>query len=324
MYIKKIKIGNIEIKNNLFLAPMAGITDKSFRYICIEQNVGLVYTEMISSKGIYYNDKKTLDLMELDNNNMPRAVQIFGNDPYIISEAIKKIEDGFEIIDINMGCPAPKITNNGEGSALLKNSKIIREIVTSAVKATNKAITVKIRKGWDDTTINATEVAKIIEESGAKAITIHGRTRQEFYSGKSDLDIIKKVKETVKIPVIGNGDIEDYETAKNMFEYTNVDAIMIGRASLGNPWIFNKIIQKDKNNIDIEISNKEKFNMIINHYNLLIKNKGEYTAIREMRKHVAWYIKGMKNNSNMKNCINQLEDIEAIYKLLEEYFVKQE
>jgi len=320
MYIKKIKIGNVEIKNNIFLAPMAGITDKAFRKICAEQNAGLVYTEMISSKGIYYNDKKTIELMDTDIEGMPRAVQIFGNDPYIISEAIRKIEDNADIIDINMGCPAPKVTSNGEGSSLLKEPKLIGDIVRSAVSSTNKPITVKIRKGWDDTQVNASEVAKIIEEAGASLITIHGRTRQEFYSGTCDLDIIRQVKESVSIPVIGNGDIEDYESAKKMFDYTNVDGIMIGRASLGNPWVFNKIIEKDLNNIDIEISDKEKYEMILKHYELCIKNKGEYTAIREMRKHIAWYIKGMKNNSNMKNIINSLENIDEIYKVLKEYF----
>ncbi|MBE5821691.1 MAG: tRNA dihydrouridine synthase DusB [Clostridiales bacterium] len=315
-----MKIGNVEIKNNIFLAPMAGITDKAFRKICAEQNAGLVYTEMISSKGIYYNDKKTIELMDTDIEGMPRAVQIFGNDPYIISEAIRKIEDNADIIDINMGCPAPKVTSNGEGSSLLKEPKLIGDIVRSAVSSTNKPITVKIRKGWDDTQVNASEVAKIIEEAGASLITIHGRTRQEFYSGTCDLDIIRQVKESVSIPVIGNGDIEDYESAKKMFDYTNVDGIMIGRASLGNPWVFNKIIEKDLNNIDIEISDKEKYEMILKHYELCIKNKGEYTAIREMRKHIAWYIKGMKNNSNMKNIINSLENIDEIYKVLKEYF----
>lgn len=320
MYIKKIKIGNVDIKNNIFLAPMAGITDRAFRRICAEQNAGLVYTEMISSKGIYYNDKKTLELMETDIKDMPRAIQIFGNDPYIISKAVKKIESKADIIDINMGCPAPKVTSNGEGSSLLKDPKLIGEIVKSAVTSTNKPITVKIRKGWDDTQINAVEVAKIIEEAGASAITVHGRTRQEFYSGTCDIDIIKQVKENVNIPVIGNGDIEDYETAKKMFDQTNVDGIMIGRASLGNPWVFNKIIQKDLGNIDIEITDKEKYKMILKHYELSIKNKGEYTAIREMRKHIAWYIKGMKNNSNMKNIINSLENIDEIYAVLKEYF----
>ncbi len=313
--IKKIKIGDIELKNNVFLAPMAGITDKAFRKICVDMGVSLTFSEMISAKGVYYNDAKTLDLIEKNDNEKPYAIQLFGNDPYIIAEAIKKIEHMADIIDINMGCPAPKITNNGEGSALMKNPKLIGEIINAATKATNKPITAKIRKGWDDNSVNAVEVAKIIEENGAKLITIHGRTRSGFYTGKSDLDIIKQVKENVNIPVIGNGDITDYETAKNMFEYTNVDGIMIGRGSLGNPWIFKQIIDNE----NIEISKQEKLDMILNHYNLEIQNKGEYTAIREMRKHICWYIKGLENNTYIKDTINRLEDINEIQNILKDY-----
>ncbi len=321
MYVKKIKIGNVEIKNNIFLAPMAGITDKAFRQICIEQNAGLVYSEMISSKGIYYNDKKTLELMDFNLSDMPKAVQIFGNDPYIISEAIKKIEYNVDIIDINMGCPAPKIVNNNEGSKLMLDPILIGKIVNSAVNATTKPITAKFRKGWDNDNVNAVEIAKIVESEGVKLITIHGRTRQEFYSGIADLDIIKQVKQAVNIPVIGNGDITNFESAKNMFDYTNVDGIMIGRGSLGNPWIFNEIINQDENKEKRVITNKEKLEMILKQYNLVIKYKGEYTAVREMRKHISWYIKGMKNNAQIKNIINTLEDSKQVFQVLNEYFV---
>lgn len=315
MNIKDIKIGELNIKNNVFLAPMAGITDKAFRKICIDMGASLTYSEMISSKGVYYNDKKTLNLIEKNENEKPYAIQLFGNDPYIISEAIKRIEHLGDIIDINMGCPAPKITNNGEGSALMKNPKLIGKIVNMASKTTNKPVTVKIRKGWDDNSENAVEIAKIVEENGAKLITVHGRTRNEFYTGKSDLDIIKEVKQNVNIPVIGNGDIVDVSSANNMFNYTNVDGIMIGRGTLGNPWIFKQLINNDNN----EISKKDKLDMILHHYDLEIQNKGEYTAIREMRKHICWYIKGLKNNTYIKDIINRLENIDEIKKVLIEY-----
>ena len=318
MYIKDIKIGDLNIKNNVFLAPMAGITDKAFRKLCIDMGTSLTYSEMISAKGVYYNDKKTLNLIEKNENEKPYAIQLFGNDPYIISEAIKQIEHLGDIIDINMGCPAPKITNNGEGSSLMKDPNLIGQIINMASKATKKPITAKIRKGWDDDNVNAVEVAKIIEENGAKLITVHGRTRSQFYTGKSDLEIIKKVKENVNIPVIGNGDIIDLESANNMFDYTNVDGIMIGRGALGNPWIFKEII----NNENIDISKKEKLDMILQHYDLEIQKKGEYTAIREMRKHICWYIKGLENNTHIKDIINKLENINEIKQILKDYLEK--
>jgi len=245
MYIKKLKIGNVELENNILLAPMAGVTDLSFRKICKKYgNPGLVCTEMISSKGLYYNDKKTEQFLELSQEKRPIAVQIFGSDPEIMGDTAKKVEKYADIIDINMGCPAPKVVKNGDGSKLLLNLDLIGQIVKKVVESTEKPVTVKIRKGWDNDNIVAVEVAKIIESSGAKAITVHGRTREQYYSGQVDLDIIKKVKQAVKIPVIGNGDVKTAEDAIKMFEYTGVDGIMIGRGILGEPWNIQNIIEK--------------------------------------------------------------------------------
>ena len=251
MYIKPIKIGNIELKNNIFLAPMAGVTDLPFRIICEKFTPGLQYTEMVSSKALYYGDENTKRLLNIDGQTLPVAVQVFGSEPEIITQSITQLKSKFSIIDINMGCPAPKVTKNGDGSSLLKNLDLIYEIVKSAVgvgvpdnpicSRNNNPITVKIRKGWDSNNIVALEVAKAVEEAGASAITVHGRTRDQFYTGQVDLDIIKKVKDEVNIPVVGNGDIADEETAKRMFQETGCDAIMIGRGAIGNPWIFRRI-----------------------------------------------------------------------------------
>ena len=241
MYYHKLKIGNIELENNIILAPMAGITDLAFRKLCKEQGAGLVETEMVSSKAIYYNDEKTLKMLNTDGEKRPISIQIFGNEPDVMAEATKFLNDKADIIDINMGCPAPKVVKNGDGSKLLLNLDLVKEIVESVVKVSKVPVTVKIRKGWDEEHIVAVEAAKIIEKAGASAITIHGRTRTQFYSGNADWDIIRKVKESVSIPVIGNGDIIDGKSAKDMFEKTGVDGIMIGRATLGNPWIFKEI-----------------------------------------------------------------------------------
>ena len=319
MYIKEISIGNIKIKNNIFLAPMAGFADRAFRKICADYGAGLVYTEMVSAKGIVYNDEKTLELVKCDIFNMPRVVQIFGSEPDIISQAIQKIDDYADIIDINMGCPVPKIVNNGEGSALLKNPELVGEIVKAAVKATNKPITVKIRKGFDDFSINCVEIAKIAEMNGAKAITIHGRTRKDFYTGTCDLDCIKSVKEAVSISVIGNGDVVDYESFKRMIDYTGVDAVMIGRGSLGKPWIFKEIIDKENNSELFNIYKKEILEKILEQYNLEIEQKGEYVAVREMRKHICCYVKGMSKNSELKNTINTRDNAKEVFEILKEY-----
>ena len=315
--IKKLKIGNVELENNILLAPMAGVTDKSFRLMCKKySNPGLVYTEMASSKAIFYRDIKTQKLLDIEGEKRPIAIQLFGSDPKVMAASSKEIEKMADIIDINMGCPAPKIVKNGDGSKLLLNPELIGEIIREVVSAVNKPVTVKIRKGWNKDNIVATEVAQIAEEAGASAITIHGRTREEYYSGNVDLDIIKKVKKKVKIPVIGNGDVKSIQDAKKMFEYTGVDGIMIGRGTLGNPWLIGEIISGKEANI----SNEEKFKCIKEHLNLEITEKGEYVGIREFRKHLCWYLKNMKESSKIRAKVNTIENVNELIENLEEYF----
>lgn len=319
MYINSIKIGNVKLENNVFLAPMAGITDQPFRILCKEFGAGLVYTEMISSKGIFYDDSKTKKMMNIDERERPVAVQIFGSDSDIMASMAEKISEEADIIDINMGCPAPKVTKNLDGSKLMLYPDIVDEITKKVVESSKVPVTIKIRKGWDDEHVNAVEIAQIAEKNGISAITVHGRTREQFYTGNADLEIIKKVKEAVKIPVIGNGDITNGETAKRMFEITGCDAIMIGRGSNGNPWIFEEIIKYLNGDLSYKKPTKEEIKqMIYKHLNMLCEYKGEYTAIREMRKQIAWYIKGMPGATQIRNEINKIEEIESLRKKIEE------
>lgn len=318
-----MKIGNIKIENNVFLAPLAGITDMAFRILCKQKGAGLVYSEMVSCKGMYYGDKKTNKLLEISEIERPIAVQIFGSDPDIMSNVVydklNKRED-IDIIDINMGCPVPKIVKNGDGSALLKKPKLIKKIVEALVKVSEKPITVKIRIGWDNDNINAVEISKLVEQAGASAITVHGRTREQYYSGKANWDVIKSVKDKVKIPVIGNGDIFTPEDAKTMIDYTKCDAVMIGRGSRGNPWIFERTIGllKDDKSI-LAPSNEERINMAIKHLELLCSIKREDIAVREMRKHIGWYTKGMKNSAEIRGKINTFVEKEYMVKELINY-----
>ena len=320
MYLKKLKIGNVELDNNIFLAPMAGITDLPFRLICKEFGAGIVCTEMISSKGLFYNDEKTKLLLNMQEEKRPIAVQIFGNDIKAMKYAANYVSDYADIIDINMGCPAPKVVKNGDGSKLLLNLDLAGKIVEEVVKESKVPVTVKFRKGWNEENIVAVEAAKTFEQAGASLITIHGRTREEFYAGKADWDIIRKVKESVKIPVIGNGDVKSPEDAKEMFEQTNVDGIMIGRAALGNPWIFRDIIDYLLGEELQEIENEEKLKIITKHIELAVKEKGEIVGIKEMRKHIAAYIRNMKDASKIRDYINKIENKDELISYLTEYF----
>lgn len=303
-----MKIGNIETKNNVFLAPMAGVTDLVFRVICKEMDCGMVYSEMVSAKGVQHNNKNTKELLKVDERERPVAMQMFGSDPEIMAEMARKLNEyeDIDILDINMGCPAPKIVKNGEGSALTLNPKLVGEIISAVSKASEKPVTVKFRKGFDDQHLNALEIGKIAEESGAKAVTIHGRTREQYYAGKADWDIIKALKEEIKtIPVIGNGDIFTPEDAKNMLEYTGCDAVMIGRGSQGNPFIFKRTVEYLENSILLpEPTWEDRLDIAEKHMDMLADYKGEVIGIREMRKHLGWYIKGLPHSAEMRVKIN--------------------
>ena len=309
-----MRIGNVTLDNNIILAPMAGVTDLPFRLLCKEQGAGLLCMEMVSAKAIYYNNKNTESLMEIDERERPVSLQLFGSDADIMSEMAKKIEEKpFDILDINMGCPVPKVAGNGEGSASMKKPELVREIVSKVVKATCKPVTVKIRKGFDESCVNAVEIAKIIEDCGAAAVAVHGRTREQYYSGRADWDIIRQVKEAVSIPVIGNGDVTGPESAKRMLEETGVDGIMIGRAARGNPWIFGQIKEYLETGIlpqKPELS--EVREMMLRHARMQLECKGEYTGIREMRKHVAWYTAGYPNSAKLRAKINEVETYQEL------------
>ena len=321
MLLNKLKIGNIELENNILLAPMAGITDLPFRLICKQFGVGLVTTEMISSKAILYDDRKTKELMNTTGEKRPISFQIFGSDNEAMAFASRYISNIADIIDINMGCPAPKVTKNGDGSKLLLDLEKAEEVIKSVVSNSKVPVTLKMRAGWDKEHIVAPELAKIAESAGISAITIHGRTRDEFYSGQADLDIIKKVKESVNIPVIGNGDIKDEESAKEMLEKTDVDGIMIGRAALGNPWVFEKIIYYLKTGEKLpDRPLNEKLDLIKKHLELEVEEKGEYTAVREFRKHIAYYTKNLPNSSAFRSSVNVIESKEEFIHKIDEYF----
>lgn len=312
-YIKKLKIGSKTLENNIILAPMAGVTDKAFRIITKPFGPALMYTEMVSGKGLLYKNKKTQVLLDVLDEEKPTAAQIFGHEPDVMAKiANDALSSGAEFIDINMGCPAPKIVNNGDGSALMKNPNLASDIIKAVKQSLNVPLTVKFRMGWDENNINAVEFAKIAEASGADAITIHGRTRMQFYSGTADLDIIKKVKEAVKIPVIGNGDITSGNAAKEMFDYTGCDGIMIGRAAQGNPWIFKEVISYLRNE-DYEVpSLSERLDVAQKHLNLLVEFKGEKRGILEARKHMAWYFKGVLGGAALRQKINECQTLDEM------------
>ena len=321
MYLKEINIGNVKCKNNIFLAPMAGITDLPFRLICEKFEPGLVVTEMVSSKALLYNDEKTQKLLNTQNEKRPISMQIFGSDQEAMAYGAKYISNLADIVDINMGCPAPKVTKNGDGSKLLTDLDKAGNIIDAVVKNSSKSVTLKIRLGWDKEHIVATEIAKIAESIGVSAIIVHGRTRDEYYSGKANLEEIRKVKESVNIPVIGNGDIINEETAKDMFEITGCDGIMIGRAAIGNPWIFERVRYYLETGQKLpEVSIEERLKMIKEHFLLEIEEKGEYTGIREFRKHLAFYSKGLSKASDFRCKINTLNSTDEVLLCIEEYF----
>ena len=316
--MKQLKIGNVLLENSYVLGPMAGVTDLPFRLLCKEQGAGLLCMEMVSAKGIFYNNKNTESLLQIHPEEVPVSLQFFGSDPKIVSEMAKRVEvRPFSILDINMGCPVPKVVRNGEGSALMKNPKLVYELVSATVKAIKKPVTVKIRKGFDDEHINAVEIAKIIEEAGAAAVAVHGRTREQYYSGKADWEIIRQVKEAVSIPVIGNGDVTSGEKAIAMREQTGCDGVMIARGAQGNPWIFSELLEYERTGRLPDRPDVEEIKQtMLRHARLQIEYKGDFTGIREMRKHVAWYTKGLHGAARLRDRINQVESYAELENLL--------
>ena len=318
--MERLQIGNVTLENNLILAPMAGVTDLPFRILCKEQGTGLICMEMVSAKAILYKNKNTEELMTIDEREHPVSLQLFGSDPQVMSEIAKQIEDRpFDILDINMGCPVPKIVNNGEGSALMKDPKLAEQILTAMVKKLHKPVTVKFRKGFNDSNINAVEFAKMAESCGVAAVAVHGRTREQYYSGKADWDIIRQVKEAVSIPVWGNGDVFTPEDAKRMKEETGCDGIMVARGAKGNPWLFKRILHYlETGELLPPPTAEEVKRMIVRHGTLQTEFRGEEIAMREMRKHVAWYTAGFPHSSALRNDINQVETLEELERLVDE------
>lgn len=313
-----LKIGNVLLENNLILAPMAGVTDLPFRLLCKEQGAGLICTEMVSAKAIYFKNKNTESLMEIDERERPVSLQLFGSEPDLMAEIARQIEPrNFDILDINMGCPVPKVVNNGEGSALMKNPKLVHEIVSKVSKAIQKPVTVKIRKGFTEDSVNAVEIAKILEDAGAAAVAVHGRTREQYYSGQADWEIIRKVKEAVSIPVIGNGDVDSPLKAEALVKETGCDGIMIGRAVQGNPWLFSRILHYQQTGELLPGPGMEEIKeMILRHAKMQLEYKGNYMGMREMRKHVAWYTTGMPHSASVRRMVNEVESYEQLEELV--------
>ncbi|SCH11520.1 Probable tRNA-dihydrouridine synthase [uncultured Clostridium sp.] len=316
----KLMIGSVELPNPVILAPMAGVSDLPFRLLCSEQGAGLVCMEMVSAKAIAYRNRNTEKLMETDPREHPVSLQLFGSEPDLMAEIAAQIEDRpFDILDINMGCPVPKIVGNGEGSALMKNPKLIEEIITKVSRAIQKPLTVKFRKGFDDDHVNAVEIAKIAEASGAAAVAVHGRTREQFYSGTADWEIIRQVKEAVSIPVIGNGDVDSPEKAKALLDATGCDGVMIGRAARGNPWLFRWVVEYLENGKLLDKPSKEEVKaMMLRHARMQVECKGDYTGIREMRKHISWYTTGLPGSAKLRGRINSVESLAEMEELLQE------